>query len=270
MKRIRFLHIPKTAGTTFEHMLSRMYPGKLFIFSGILNQDFEKYAKLSQDEKEKISLFTGHAPLITGIQEIDNTPTITLLRDPVERVKSFCQHVREGKSPYLLERFPPEKFNLDAFLDSGNQELNNLHARNILGNRDFNLLEIPPRESVDQALALLQNYIVGFGIVEYFDESLLLFQKQFNWQWPFYLNLNIKDNTRILEFQDSHIEKIRNLNRIDIDIYQAACEIFENSLVTHSGFFDQNLSRFKRRQILFQKSVNLHPYAYKLFHKLFR
>lgn len=269
MKSIRFLHIPKTAGTTFEHVLSRMYPGTVFIFSGILEQDYEKYAKLTRDEKAKIALFTGHAPLITGFEEIDNTPTITLLRDPVERVKSFCQHVREGKSPYLLERYPPDKFNLDAFLNSGNQELNNLHARNILGNRGFNLPEVPPEELVKQALDLLRNYIVGFGIVEYFDESLLLFRKNFHWKWPLYLNLNVKDKTQTLEFQDYQIEKIRELNKVDFDIYKAALENFKESIEAHSNYLDKNLPVFRRRQKLFQRAAKIHPRVSKVFLMLF-
>ena len=57
----------------------------------------------------------GHAPITTCIKEADSATIITFLRDPVERVKSFCQHVYEGKSLHLKDSFPPELFNLMHF-----------------------------------------------------------------------------------------------------------------------------------------------------------
>src|SRR5262249_50440355 len=97
MDRIRFLHIPKTAGTSFFACLRLFYPGETLFFADDWRKDIEWYQLLDPSHRERIALVGGHAPRITGEAGIDTLPTVTLLREPVSRVKSFCQHVSEGK-----------------------------------------------------------------------------------------------------------------------------------------------------------------------------
>ena len=96
MNKIRFLHVPKTAGTSLTDCLNQFYKNRHYLFSGDLEKDKGRYQKISASKRAQISLFSGHAPRITGIPEVDILPTIAFFRDPVERVKSFCQHVSEG------------------------------------------------------------------------------------------------------------------------------------------------------------------------------
>jgi hypothetical protein len=228
MRRLRFLHIPKTAGATITHCLTRLYPGIRIIFPGNLKTNLEMYQSLSAEEKEQLQLVMGHAPRITGIPEIDQFPTITFLRDPVSRAISFCQHVREGKSQELTDRFPPDDFDLDAFLDSHDPQLDNLYARYLLGNTDYeHPAGEPPQVLAQRAVDILVNDLDGFGITEYFDTSLLLFRHQFQWGWPIYTRLNIKDKMKSLSVKESHIEKIKAMNQIDLLIYQRAVEVFK-------------------------------------------
>ncbi len=93
MDKIRLLHIPKTGGTSLQECLGRIYQGPRFLFSGDLKKDLEAYREMGPEKQANIVLFAGHSPRITGIPGIDDLPTITLFRDPVCRVKSFCQHV---------------------------------------------------------------------------------------------------------------------------------------------------------------------------------
>ena len=137
MQYVRFFHIPKTGGSTFADILKRQYIFyDWFRFSGDIQSDLKRYLK----HNGHVRLFIGHAPLKTGIQIADYATMFTLLRDPVSRVKSFCQHVYEGKSKYLIDRFPPYSFDLDEFLDSGNHELSNLQAKLLSSDRDFESL----------------------------------------------------------------------------------------------------------------------------------
>ncbi len=105
---IQFLHIPKTAGSSFKYALLNVYRFKpYFEFDGNLEKDLIRLNSLSEKKCRKIHVVTGHAHRSTGVEWIDNMPTITFLREPVSRVKSYCRHVSEGKSKHLVEQFAP-------------------------------------------------------------------------------------------------------------------------------------------------------------------
>ena len=250
MEPLRFLHIPKTAGSTFTGILKREYFGKRhFRFTGDFSSDIRRYEALNENQKKNVALFTGHAPIATGIKKADMATTITFLRDPISRVKSFCQHVSEGKSPYLKDDFPPETFNLDDFLESGNQELSNLQTK-MLVNRvncasPLSFENMPAyEEAKNAALENLFNKISYFGLQEYFDESLIIFSLGLNWKMPFYIARNKKNIRKLIKFEKRHLKFIAELNEIDIEVYRLAKERFIDIL--NSVAFDRaKLKRFQ-------------------------
>ena len=168
MQPLRFLHLPKTAGTTFTVLLERQYGSRRqFQFSGDGQHDRERFRAIPEAEKRKIVLFTGHASLVTGIPEADRAKIITILRNPVSRVKSFCHHVAEGKSPHLREAFPPESFDLDSFLVSGNPELYNLQTRILIETPETEkdpFATISPSDALQLARHNLSNRVFCFGL----------------------------------------------------------------------------------------------------------
>ncbi len=249
MNKIRFLHIPKTAGTTFTDCLNQFYKGRHFIFSGDLQKDKTRYWKISGSKRDQISMFGGHAPRITGIPEVDTLPTITFFRDPVERVKSYCQHVSEGKSRYLLKDYPPSKFNLDAFLDSGINELSNIQAKLLLGDQKQQLPHADKKTILETAVTVLKNDITCFGFTEQFDKSLVLLHYKLGWKkWPVYRKINAKNRQKLIKFTDANIIKIRGLNEIDIAVYNKALNLFNHQLSSIANTFESNLTCFKYQQ----------------------
>lgn len=263
MKKLRFLHIPKTAGSTFTKILKDKYRGTpKFVFSGKNEADIKRFRALSLDEQKAVTLFTGHASMITGLPEADDTTIITILRDPVARVKSFCQHVSEGKSPHLLEKFPPETFSLDEFLFSDNNEISNLQTRMLIDN-EHHLAEPlvtnrSPEEMKSKALDNLYNKVTCFGIQEYFDESLILFADVLGWSMPFYEYRNKRDLKRLLKFENHHLARIQEINSVDIQLYEAAKEKFL-SVTQSEDYNKKKLSIFKRANKL--ASPLLHVYG---------
>ena len=252
MERLRFFQIPKTGGTTFTTILFRQYFWeKIFVFSGNPAEDKRKFDALSASAKKSIALFTGHMPLVTGIQEADNAKTITFLRNPINRVKSFCQHASEGKSKYLLNDFPPESFSLDKFLESGNIELSNFQTRMLLGNNNnaslYSIENMPASQARDAALDILLNKISYFGLQEYFDESLIVFSTAFNWNMPFYSPKNVGDAQKPLKFEEHHLKRIAELNEIDIEVYRIAEKQFISRL-EDAAFLDK--AKLKRLQLI--------------------
>jgi hypothetical protein len=251
MKKLRFLHIPKTAGSSFVQCLRRIYGrGRHFFgFTGFLKEDLKRYSNL--DSKSEIRLFAGHFNRIIGIKEIDELQTITFLREPVSRVKSFCQHVWEGKTPQLTKLFPPGRFNLDDFLDSEYFELENLQVRMLTGYQ-AEITEHNSFQLVDEAVNILKNDITSFGLTEDFDTSLMMFRDIFKWPWPTYRKTNIKKKSKLITLRDEHIEKIRKLNHADIEFYKAASEIFRERTKNNKEQISSSLSEFERHQRIFQ------------------
>ena len=249
MNKIRFLHIPKTAGTTFGDCLNQFYKGRHFIFSGDLQKDKSRYRKISKSKQAQISMFGGHAPRITGIPEVDALPVITFFRDPVERVKSYCQHVSEGKSRYLLKDYPPSKFNLDAFLNSGINELSNIHVKLILGNQKQQLPDADKKTIIETAITVLKNDIACFGFTEQFDKSLVLLHYKLGWEkWPVYKKLNVKNRQKLISFSDDNIKRICELNEIDIAVYNKALNLFNDQFSSIADTIESNLTCFQNQQ----------------------
>jgi hypothetical protein len=268
MKKIRFLHIPKTAGSSFTQCLRRIYGrGKYFFgFTGNLSADLNRYAGL--DSKDRLRLIAGHSFRIVGIKEIDELPTITFLREPVSRVKSFCQHVWEGKSPHLLKDFPPGKFCMDDFLRSGDEELNNLQVRILTGYRGA-ITEMNGQQLIARALHVLKNDIICFGLSEQFDVSLMLFRQIFGWPCPTYRLVNQKNKSKLMHFKDEHVDKIMELNSVDIEFYKSASDFFQDRIAKDREKIFSLLAEFERHQKVFKMYSWLYGIAGNLQRRLF-
>ncbi len=259
MHAVRFLHIPKTAGSTLSSILQRQYLGnKMFSLSGDPNVDIQNFNLRSEQYKANTKLFLGHSQIISGIERADTGVIITILRDPVERVKSFCQHAAEGKSEYLRDKFPPESFNLDDFLACGDISLSNLQTRFLIGHAKFETLN--KNQAIDQALKNLFNKISYYGIQEYFDESLIIFSKALNWRLPVYIRKNTRDPKKQIKFESRHIEIIQRFNQIDIAVYNQAKESFMQKINSQS--FD------KEELVLLQKKNKDNQYFISLEYQL--
>jgi hypothetical protein len=265
MDRIRFLHIPKTAGTSLFACLRRLYPGEDLFFADDWHADVERYRQLDPCQQERIVVFGGHAPRVTGEPAIDRLPTVTLLRDPVSRVKSFCQHVSEGKSAYLLEAFPPHAFDLDAFLASGNEELENMQTKALVGDVYHRLPDLEPRQIVERAVRVLADDLTAFGLVERLGESLMLFRHRLGWAaWPECGRLNERDRSKPLAFSRAQVRKIRALNALDIAVYQAAARIFRDRVAAVADDLAADVIRFHTRKVSVAARVGLHRVAAKV------
>ena len=91
--RIGFIHIPKTAGSSFVSVLRELYPlvHETTIF------DFGIFADLLI----KMPVIVGHVPLSMYLNERPRRQLCTILRDPVKRVISYYKYVRATPTHYL-------------------------------------------------------------------------------------------------------------------------------------------------------------------------
>lgn len=105
-----FLHLPKSAGTTFRHHIENNFEQDRIV--ALYNTDdvrmkrddvFAKVAALTEDQKRRVHVVYGHE-LYWGLHELFDRPCryVTFLRDPVEKTISFYnyrmqQGIRSGK-----------------------------------------------------------------------------------------------------------------------------------------------------------------------------
>lgn len=93
-KKIVFLHIPKTAGTSVHEMLKQHFDEKQ-----ICPERFRGLAKYSIDELKKFDLFSGHF-IMPHVDKIPGEKFVfTILREPAERILSLY---------YFWRRHEPE------------------------------------------------------------------------------------------------------------------------------------------------------------------
>ena len=228
---IRFLHFPKTAGTTLTSALSRIYGRKhMFAFTGDADKDRSRLMNIDLSVRSDIRLFVGHSMYETGIPEIERARTVVMLREPIDRVKSFIQHVAVGKSSYLAEYARSGDFSIDGFLGSGNGELSNLQTKMLI-NDDFpdsgnRIKELGDEAAIELAKSRLFEKAASFGLQEDFDAGWVAIWNSIGRRPPLYSYLNRKKPGGKLEFNESQIEKIKALNSLDMNLYKAAKEEF--------------------------------------------
>ena len=101
-----FIHIPKTAGTSFRTMLERYFKGKeIFparadrLRSSHLGYPPKKdYLELSDTQKAEIQMFAGHLPFETAHQIAPDLKMLTFLREPKERFISHVNYIQIGRA----------------------------------------------------------------------------------------------------------------------------------------------------------------------------
>ena len=258
--KIRFIHVPKTAGTTVLSILNLQYPlSKKFVFRG---RDSERWGMLSPDLRRRIPVISGHAPLRTGFDDLDLCPSFILLRHPIERAASFCRHILDPKKKHYL-REEKGLTSIDGILDQPDRGLINLQTSMLLLNQDeihsldpytFNGMDAP----VDKAFDILAHDLHAFGIQEQFDTSMLLIAHAFRWRYPpIYLNRNISDRSLLIDFTPNQTAKLEQLNALDIELYDRAKRRF-CELVERADWLAQEHSRFECWQKVARPLLKLH------------
>ncbi len=109
-RRYFFVHVMKTAGTTFVRSLREQFPGAAMYPSRGNDwhepDDFEAYQSIARllalpaERTEQIEMYTGHFPAYVCDQVDPALYTLTLLREPVARTVSVLKHFKRLDERY--------------------------------------------------------------------------------------------------------------------------------------------------------------------------
>ncbi len=227
---LAFVHIPKTAGTSFNAWLIDQYAPsnfKIGIWGGVV-RTIDELLQLAPQEKAKLRCIHGHMP--HGADGVMPNPVqyCTVMRDPVERVISLFRH-KERKQQI------PRGMSLLDFAGSDEFEVENGMTKRICGRHslqggsvvDLNGQRAPgPCQSSEADLALGRircgEYLVG--IQEDFRRSLLLVANLMGLQAPVGVGVQNHDPSRRPDWSADAIEVIRARNVHDFELYEAGKE----------------------------------------------
>ncbi|PIR69970.1 MAG: hypothetical protein COU47_00870 [Candidatus Niyogibacteria bacterium CG10_big_fil_rev_8_21_14_0_10_46_36] len=250
---IIFLHIVKGGGVTFQRVIARAFPERAAVRTKLLEDGtMWGFSGLSQQEKDSIKFLWGHIPF--GAHTYFSRPVnyVTMLREPISRVVSFYYAAQEKKaSPYKADQMAKD-ISLREFIESDVAMVSNFQTRMIAGEDIMGYAKAVPIDAraLETAKKNIDEHIVFSGVVEQFDESLLLLKKALGIRRVYYARANenkaprySKERTRIPE---SLIVRIKEKNQLDIQLYHYVRERFEREKKAYGSEFTRDLARFKK------------------------
>ncbi|MFT5260296.1 MAG: hypothetical protein ACI810_002047 [Gammaproteobacteria bacterium] len=237
MKRqhLIFLHLPKAGGSTLRTILNREYGVKAsHIISERMHQDFKDLEQLDEQHKQKIKLLIGHMGF--GVHAYLPGPCkyISMLRDPIERVVSEYRYIQVNQKHVHHEKV--KNLSLMEFLSSGlTTQVSNGQTRLLSGMHDNNPVGIQCARPVtqldfDEAVKNIEAWFPVLGLVDKYEETLLLWKKAFGWRWPWYAPENVNPSNKGRTLSEGELAAVTTINEYDIKLYQIAQTLFHQNI----------------------------------------
>ncbi len=220
-----FVHIPKTAGVSLNHILDQYYK-PTETFSVRLGKDRKTFKSLPYEERAKINLLRGH--IAFGAHKFLSRPTIymTVLRNPIDRTISHYYFVLQETTQRLHDK--AKSLDLADFV-LNEPEVQNLQTKMLAGIE--NIYQQVDKSTLKQAKENLNSCAI-IGLTERFEDTLALMENVLGWQnIPSVEKRQVtKSRPSISDVPESTIKIIKEYNQLDIELYEYAKKLFEESI----------------------------------------
>lgn len=214
--KVVFLHLPKTAGTSFVSFLKDQYQPPEIL---------SKYKKplLAKDLDGPHKLIMGHLPfnwLVFDVAEYQQQgwKFISFVRNPVDRCVSSFLAVKNSSRPEHIEKFNSWGRSFEGYLNSA-------HSYNWQCQFFSGLKEMPDVTSHDEILLqtakdniLLLDFV---GRTEYFERDTKWISRQYGWKVKKVYRNNIgKEKAEALMLKDNFKELIEQRCKLDFQLIE--------------------------------------------------
>ena len=222
-----FLHIPKTAGMTLTQLVQRQFqPDEVYSIKGDdVAASVERLKALPEGERLRLRCLKGHQAF--GLHEYlaPGTRYITMLRHPVSRIVSHYEFVKARPHHYLHARM--KGATLAEFAASRlSGELHNGQTRLLAGIWDDRPLE---QADYDRAIANLEQHFDWRGLMERFDESIVMLAAVMRWPNVFYRKSNVGKGWKPSGVEPATTRVIEQESPFDMQLYQYAQRRFDGA-----------------------------------------
>ncbi|MCC6176454.1 MAG: sulfotransferase family 2 domain-containing protein [Chloroflexi bacterium] len=253
-----FVHLPRTAGTTFNGILSREYGADalykvhdgLAIEHGFVTAGDDPFVRLTAERRQRYAAISGH--MSVGLHSWVPGPSryVTILRDPVERVASLYQFIAEQPSHRLHERITRDGWTLADCLthpDYPMLQFNNGQLRMLTGAVTADRLPrgVYDSERLARAVHLVDETLDLVGTTDRFDEFLVLAWRRYGWQMPLYRASNVSAAPKKAILDPSTVALIETYNRMDRELYAYARRRLDQATAAAGTAFTRDLAAFR-------------------------
>ncbi|AJX31017.1 sulfotransferase family 2 domain-containing protein [Burkholderia oklahomensis] len=247
--RIAFVHIPRTAGTTFGAYLDELYAGrdaaKFYADEShpVVNEKVDAFRRLDAGEKASFALLRGH--FVYGFDGGESgCRYVTLLREPVARLVSYYFYALKEPMNYLHAYLLQRRIGLEQFLTSdASIDLDNYQVRAVSGATFASPRERVTHAHLEMAKHNLVERFAAFGLTERFDASMQRFSRQFGWPLAPQARRNEGAYGRDLALGDACRACVEEKNRFDIELYRFAQAHFESAAAGGGEGADRSADR---------------------------
>lgn len=230
-----FLHIMKAGGTTLNGIINQQYRRNSIVrINGINNRN--QIQDMPESRRKEIKLIRGHFAF--GLHYfLDCQATyFTMVREPIGRFMSNFYYQQQRSNDKIFKQL-----SLEDFVWLKGQEQSNAQTKMLCGItqrmescKQDNMLEI--------AKYNIDNYFSSIGILERFDESLVIFKRKYNWNFPVYLKQNKSINKpKNNNLSKEAIKALEKYNAMDIELYKYVSQKFQRQVESYGKSFEQEL-----------------------------
>ena len=254
MKTLIFLHIVKTAGTTFRSLLLKKFPGvaSYYLNTATNPQCIEEFKQLSRERKSKLGYVHAHMVPFGIHKYLPQATYITILRDPVDRVIS--EYFFICRNPDHPAHSVVKELRLQDYITSGvlASQVMDTQTRIISGaggTYQINGYEKPlSRIDLQRAKANIEKHYLLVGLFERFDETMILLKRKLGWRMRdiLYRRQNVGSNRRSVKNVAGFIvNSIERYNQLDFELYEYARQLFEKRRTEQDSSFGRELFLFR-------------------------
>jgi hypothetical protein len=247
-----FLHVPKAAGRSLLSVMRDNYGADRLheIYGEPPSLAEDEFHRMSERERLAFDAVAGH--LRFGLHEYIPRPSryLTVLRDPIERVLSTYAFVRRKKSHHRHEEVVGRDLSIVEVIESRLLPmLDNGQTRALSGvGAD---VERCTASMLEQAKANIERHFAVVGLLERFDETLVMCQREFGRKKVRMRQRNAAPQRRSPRALDPDTRRaIAECNELDEELYRWAEHRFERQVAAGGSSFRRQVRRLRHETAL--------------------